>query len=270
MNRPQPTQANNAELCQAQSLRPRRPARLVARPSRRLVRAEGADPLSSAFSPFNRAPAANARVAQAPIRAAHGQDQANAARANRPRPFSGSVGLGRGLKQKSAPGLGEAEFGRARATADRREAKHGGLVELVRRAPSGNAGRSGFRSPKEKAPRADFNATRRFIFAPLTIATAWRAAPKTQSTCPTTAIVPNKGRHLSNGFADKGKSRSPICLRPMPIMIAAFKARRRAPPHPPHSRRAPAQQTGSIQTEWPTARRNALRSHRIVAINHKL
>ena len=212
MNRPQPTQANNAELCQTQSLRPRRPARLVARPSRRLVRAEGADPLSSAFSPFNRAPAANTRSAQAPFARRMGQDQANAARANRPRLFRAQVGLG--LKQKSTPGLGEAEFGRARVTADRREAKHRGQVELARREPSGNAGRSEFRSPKEKAPRADFNATRRFIFAPLTIATAWRAAPKNQTACPTTAIVPNKGRHLSNGFADKGKFRSPICLRP--------------------------------------------------------
>lgn len=78
--------------------------------------------------------------------------------------FRARVGLG--PEQKSAPGLGEAEFGRARATADRREAKHRGQVELARRKPTGNAGRSEFRPPKEKAPRADFNATRRFIFAP--------------------------------------------------------------------------------------------------------
>lgn len=269
MNRPQPTQANSAALCQAQSLRPGLPARLGARSGRRLARALGAEPRSSASSPFNRAPGANARIPQAPFARPMGKIKPTR-RAPighalfRARSGSSASSSKKTLRARAKPNLAALE----RRPIGARPNMEAWLNWFGARQAETRADQN-FVRPK-KAPRTDFNATRRFIFAPLTIATAWRAAPKTQSACPTTAIVPNKGRHLSNGFADKSKFRSPICLRPMPIMIAAFKARRRAPPHPPHSRRAPAQQTGSIQTEWPTARRDALRSHRIVAINHKL
>ena len=175
-----------------------------------------------------------------------------------------------GPKQKNAPGPGEAEFGRARATVDRQEAKHRGQVELARHETSGNAGRSGFRSPKEKAPRANFNATRRFIFAPRRSGMTRR--PKNpidlcnHSHCPQQggAFVKRLRRQGQIPFADLSAAIAP----PPHDRRLQGMARRPAPPAP--LRRARARQTGSIQTEWPTARRDALRSHRIVAINHKL